>query len=84
MIRKTCTNQLRGAAILTFVVLVLGGGGCIVDDNAGGHGQSNVPAASVPDSGSPVRRESAAKTFKDAENDTPADADLKVAPPPVQ
>jgi len=49
-----------------FVLLLLGGmNGCIVDDTSGSRGQTNAPSASVPDSGSPVRRESASETLND-------------------
>ena len=59
--------------------------GCIVDDGAGV--RTDSPSASVPDSGSPVRRESAAETLR--ENDpappqrtVPDDETLDVPPPP--
>lgn len=58
--------------------------GCIVDDAGGRRGRSDSPTASVPDSGSPIRQESAAKTLADADPDPPADADLKIPPPPVR
>jgi hypothetical protein len=68
--------------------------GCVIDDSSGQRGQPNVPAASVPDSGSPVRRESPVKTLNDAEPepaDTGNEADLtvepapgRIPPPPVQ
>jgi hypothetical protein len=57
--------------------------GCLIDDGGQPRGQSNAPAASVPDSGSPIRRESAAKTLNDADPEpTPADATLEVEPAP--
>lgn len=49
--------------------------GCIIDDRGGSRGQSNAPAASVPDSGSPVRRESPTKTLKDAEPESSVNSD---------
>jgi hypothetical protein len=57
--------------------------GCIVDDSPhGNRGRSDLPAATVPDSGSPIRRESAAKRINDVDPDRPADADIKVEPQP--
>ena len=45
--------------------------GCLIDDTKSSRGQANAPAANVPDSGSPVRRESASKTLNDAEQTAP-------------
>jgi hypothetical protein len=68
--------------------------GCVIDDhdNSVRSGPTPAPTASVPDAGSPIRRESAAETLKDADPAEPArgDATLEVAPgsrtppPPVQ
>jgi hypothetical protein len=69
------TSTLCSGALL----LVVGVSGCIVEDNGGSRGQANAPAASVPDSGSPGRRESPSKTLKDArEPEAPSDGSLDV------
>lgn len=89
------TSNLCGPALfLLSVGTMAGGGGCIVDDNGGTRGQANAPTATVPDAGSPIRRESAAKTLNDADPEPPAAADGdtlqvepapgRVPPPPVQ
>jgi hypothetical protein len=57
------TSLLCGATVL----IALSASGCLIDDTGKPRGQANVPAASVPDSGGPARRESAAKTLNDAE-----------------
>jgi hypothetical protein len=56
-------------------LLLVGLSGCIVDDTGGSRGQPNAPSASVPDSGSPVRRESAADTLNDARERAPGKAE---------
>ena len=53
--------------------------GCVIDDTGRSRGQSNAPSATVPDSGSPVRRESASDTLNKTEPaNPPADVDVKV------
>ena len=56
------SSVLWGAAVL----VALGSGGCIVEDGGGTRGRAHGPSASVPDSGSPIRRDSAAETLDDA------------------
>jgi hypothetical protein len=58
MMRTTC-----GAILL---MLCVGMSGCLIDDTGGTRGQANAPSASVPDSGSPGRRESASETLNNA------------------
>ena len=58
--------------------------GCVVEDTTGRRGQPHEPSATIPDSGSPIRRESAAETLREADPEPPADATLEVKPPPVQ
>ncbi len=66
------------AAMLLFAGLA---GGCLIDDSGGTRGQSSAPTATVPDSGSPVNRENAAKTLENAgETKDKADATLEVEP----
>ena len=70
-------------------VIAVGGslvaGGCLIDDTGAPQSRSQQgPTASLPDSGAPNRRESAAKTIRDADPNQPAEADLQVAPPPTQ
>ena len=84
------TSLLCGAAAL----LALAASGCLIDDTGKPRGQANAPTASVPDSGSPIRRESPTKTLNDAEPaPLPArDGDTlevdpapgRTPPPPVQ
>ena len=50
------------AALLTVVFA----GGCLIDDTGATRGRPDAPSASVPDSGSPVRRESPAETLNEA------------------
>ena len=69
------TSVFRGVVVCGAVAMTVAVAGCVVDDPAGSRGQSNAPAASVPDSGNPVRRESAQKTLRDAERDAPAEPD---------
>ena len=71
------TVGLIGAFALCAIVSV----GCVVDDTGRARGQSNTPSATVPDSGSPVRRESASDTLDRAEPSNPADVDVKVEKP---
>ena len=52
-------------SVAVWVGAIGGIGGCIVDDSGGTRGQAPAPTASVPDSGSPVRRESAAETLNE-------------------
>ena len=70
--------------ILSNVLVTASGGaaGCLIDDRAGAETRTPAaPTASVPDAGSPGRRESAAKTLRDAEfEQAPADATLEVQP----
>ena len=68
--RPRNTTRLMLAAVASAVMH-----GCVIDDRGGSRGQPDAPAASVPDSGSPVRRESPAKTLKDAEPVPPAGED---------
>jgi hypothetical protein len=64
---------------LLAAVLCVVGVGCVIDDTGRSRGQSSAPSATVPDSGSPVRRESASETLDKAEPATPpADVDVKV------
>jgi hypothetical protein len=62
-------------AIGALALLALTSSGCLIDDTGRPKGQSGGPSASVPNSGGPARRESAAKTLKDAEPPAPADSD---------
>ena len=63
---------------LPALVLCVVSVGCVIDDTGRSRGQSSAPSATVPDSGSPVRRESASETLDKAEPATPADGDVKV------
>ena len=56
------------------MLLTLTASGCLIDDTGRPKGQSSGPTASVPDSGGPARRESAAKTLNDAEPAAPAES----------
>ncbi len=75
-------NLLTAATLLGVVVSV---SGCLIDDS-GSVGEGPVgPTATVPNTGSPVRGESAAKTLNDAEPERPAGDDgatLEVEPAP--
>ena len=63
---------------LSAAVLCVVSAGCVIDDTGRSRGQSSAPSASVPDAGSPVRRESASDTLNKAEPAKPADFDVKV------
>ena len=63
---------------LSAAVLCVVSGGCVIDDTGRSRGQSSAPSASVPDAGSPVRRESASDTLNKTEPANPADVDVKV------
>jgi hypothetical protein len=68
------TTSLVGAFALCVASV-----GCVIDDTGRSRGQSNAPSATVPDSGSPVRRESASDTLNKTEPASPpADVDVKV------
>ena len=51
--------------VSVLLVMLSGISGCLIDDTGGGRGQSNAPSASVPDSGSPGRRESASEALRE-------------------
>ncbi len=74
------------AGVGSTVVLATCVTGCLIDDTSGTRGQAAAPAASVPDSGSPVRRESPAKTLRDADAERrrtgDGGAELNVDPAP--
>ena len=73
------------ATVVALGASLVAGGGCLIDDTgAPQSGSQQGPRASLPDSGAPNRRESAAKTIRDADPNQPADADLQVAPPPAR
>ena len=58
---------MRSSTLWSAVALAaLAAGGCIVEDGSGRRGQASAPSARVPDSGGPIRRESAAETLNDA------------------
>jgi hypothetical protein len=69
------TSLFHVATLCGAIAMTVAVAGCVVDDPAGSRGQSNAPAASVPDSGNPVRRESAQETLRDAERQAPANPD---------
>lgn len=79
---------------VTLLALGTGVSGCLIDDS-GGAGENAVgPTATIPDAGSPVRRESAAKTLNDVDPERPAGDDgatleleptpSRIPPPPAQ
>jgi hypothetical protein len=72
------TNIASWAAVMGIVLVCAG---CLVDDRASARGQSKSPSATVPDSGSPARRESASDTLNNAEQTSPASGDVKVEKP---
>jgi hypothetical protein len=90
------SNKLASA--LAWAALACGVTGCLIDDTARPHGQAAGPSASVPNSGSPVRRESPTKTLRDADaeraavlheggaelNVEPAPGETPAPPPPAQ
>ena len=65
------TSVTRFAIGCAGVLVIALSSGCIIDDTRGSRGQPSAPSASVPDSGSPVRRESPTKTLDDAEPEAP-------------
>ena len=70
------TTLLIGAAALCVV-----SAGCVVNDKGGSRGQSGAPTATVPDTGSPLRRASPSETLNSAEPSSPATGDVKVDKP---
>ena len=57
---------MRSTSSAILLLLCVGINGCLIDDTGGTRGQANSPSASVPDSGSPGRRESASETLNNA------------------
>ena len=51
------------------IVLLLLASGCVIDDGGGGRRQQQGPTATVPDTGSPIRRDT---RVEDAERRRPA------------
>ena len=82
------TTEPRRSRMSSLVVALAtafagGAAGCLIDDRTGADpGAPAAPTATVPDAGSPLRRESAAETLRrDAEfEQAPADATLEVEP----
>jgi hypothetical protein len=72
------SKSRRGMVACAPTILAFAFSGCIVDDGEGHRGQANAPTATVPDSGSPIRRETPSKTLNDADPETTGDATLEV------
>ena len=75
-------SRTSSLAVALAAALGAGAAGCLIDDRTGADTAAPAaPTATVPDAGSPLRRESAAETLRDAEfEQAPADATLEVEP----